>query len=82
MKIGEAVALRVESLCKEHKVTINRLSKMAGMTQSTLSHAVCGERKNPTISTIKKICEGFGITIQEFFDAPYFKDMDAESAEQ
>ena len=31
-----------------------------------------------TISTIKKLCDGFGITIQEFFDAEQFHDLEQE----
>ena len=27
---------------------------------------------NPTLSTISKICSGFGITVSEFFQADYF----------
>ena len=33
--------------------------------------------KEPTISSIIHICEGFGIELKEFFDAPYFKDVEA-----
>lgn len=78
MKIGEAVALRIEILCKQRRITINKLSKMSGITQSTLNHAVCGDRKNPTISTIKKVCDGLGMNVQEFFDHDCFENLESE----
>ena len=33
--------------------------------------------KEPTLSSIIHICEGFGIELKDFFNAPYFKDVEA-----
>jgi transcriptional regulator with XRE-family HTH domain len=51
---------------------------MCGMTQSTLSNITSGRSKNPTVSTIKKICDGLDITLVEFFDTDVFKNLDQE----
>jgi len=48
------------------------------MTQSTLSNITSGRSKNPTVSTIKKICDGLDITLVEFFDTDVFKNLDQE----
>ena len=78
MTIGQVVALRIEELCKEHKITVNKLATKSGITQSTLNNIVNGVSTNPTISTIKKICDGLGIKIIVFFDAEIFNNLEQE----
>ncbi|NLJ31840.1 MAG: helix-turn-helix transcriptional regulator [Clostridiales bacterium] len=78
MKIGEAVAVRIEELCGQNGITINRLGTISGVTQSTLNNIVGGTSKNPTVSTIKKICDGLNITMVEFFNAPVFRNLEQE----
>lgn len=78
VNIGEAVRLRILSLCKERELTINRLSTMSGVTQSTVNNIVSGRNNSATISTIKKLCDGLGITIEEFFHSELFRDLEQE----
>ena len=42
------------------------LAKRAGMTQSSIS-TLLNEGNVPKISTLEKICKGFGITLAQFF---------------
>ena len=35
-------------------------------------------RKDVSITTLKKICDGLGITLAEFFDSPEFHFLDVE----
>lgn len=67
MNIGEAVKERIVELCRERDISINKLCNMSGVTQSTVNNIVSGRNNSATISTIKKLCDGLGITIQEFF---------------
>ena len=78
MTIGEAVAVRIGELCKEHGITLNKLSTICGITQSTLNNIANGTSKNPTISTIKKVCDGLNMNIIEFFDADVFRCLEQE----
>jgi DNA-binding Xre family transcriptional regulator len=78
MTIGEAVRMRILELCKENLITVNGLSLKCGITQSTLSNLVLGKNKNLQINTIKKICDGLEITIQDFFNSPIFDDLEQE----
>lgn len=78
MRIGEAVRARILSLCQERELSVNKLSNISGVTQSTVNNIVSGRNRSTTISTIKKLCDGFGITIQDFFDAEEFKDLEQE----
>ena len=78
MTIGEATAKRILFLCCRNKITINKLSTICGITQSTLNNIINGQSKNPTISTIKKICDGLEISLCEFFDCPEFLELEQE----
>ena len=42
---------------------------------TTLMHIIDKSTVNPGILTLGKLCEGFGITLKEFFDAPEFEDL-------
>ena len=78
MNIGEATKIRIIELCKEHKITVNKLATVSGITQSTLSNIVGGRNNSTTISTIKKLCDGLNISIQEFFRSPLFENLEQE----
>lgn len=78
MGIYEFVVFRINQLCREHSITPNALSYQAGISQSTIKSILNGESKNPGIVTIKKICDGFDISIIEFFDTEEFKNIEQE----
>ena len=78
MNIGEAVKERILQLCREHDVSINKLCSMSGVTQSTVNNIVSGRNNSATISTIKKLCDGLGITIEEFFASELFRGLEQE----
>ena len=78
MNVGEAVKERILQLCKEENLSVNKLSSMSGVTQSTVNNIVSGRYHSTTISTIKKLCDGLGITIEEFFHSELFRDLEQE----
>ena len=78
MGIYNLVVKRILELCKEREITPNALSYLAGVSQSTIKSILNGESKNPGIVTIKKICDGFEISIIDFFDTEDFKKLEQE----
>lgn len=78
MTIGIAVKERIFELCKENSITVNKLSTMSGVTQSTLNNITSGRNNSSTISTIKKICDGLNISIKDFFDSDLFDNLEQE----
>ncbi len=78
MTIGEATRLRIEELCAERYITINKLSILCGITQSTLSNIVSGRNSSTTVSTVQKICDGLEIHIRDFFASPLFDEVEQE----
>ena len=69
---------RILSLCEERKITINKLSTDAGVSPSTIKNILYGKSVNPGIVTIKMLCDGFGISLIEFFDTDDFSDLEQE----
>lgn len=78
MTVGEAVRLRILNLCAERNISVNKLSSISGITQSTLNNITSGRNRSTTISTIKKLCDGFDISLVEFFSSNEFLNLDQE----
>lgn len=78
MNIGEAVKLRIIELCKAKGITVNKLATISGVTQSTLSNITSGRNNSTTISTIKKLCDGLEISIEDFFCSDLFRNLEQE----
>ena len=78
MQVYELVAKRIMQLCREQNITPNGLSYIAGIPQSTVKSILGGESKNPGIATLKKLCDGFEITLAEFFDTEEFNSLEQE----
>lgn len=78
MTLTDAIQFRIKELCSERNITINKLSMICGITQSTLNNIFTREENKPTVSTIKKICDGLNITLSEFFDSDYFNKLEQE----
>lgn len=78
MNIGEATKNRIIELCDLNNISINKLSILSGVTQSTLNNIISGRNNSTTISTIKKLCDGLNISIIEFFDSEFFNNLEQE----
>lgn len=78
LNVGEASRNRILELCNENHITLNKLATMSGVTQSTLNNIVSGRNNSTTVSTIKKLCDGLGITIIDFFNTEEFKNLEQE----
>ncbi len=62
----ENVLNHIKELCEERNWSIYQLAKQSGISYSTLNNLF--HRQNiPSIPTLMKLCDGFGITLSEFF---------------
>ena len=61
------VGKRITTLCTEHNISIFELSERSKVPASTIKNILNGTSKNPGIVTVKKLCDGLGITLAEFF---------------
>lgn len=64
--IGNFVAKRIKDLCEKKNMSQYELAKRAGMTQSSVS-TLLNKGNVPRITTLEKVCKGFGITLAQFF---------------
>ena len=73
MNTNVEVKNRILALCEEKGMTINKLATESGLSPSSLKNILYGKSKNPGIITLKMICDGFGISLYEFFNTESFK---------
>lgn len=73
-----AVRDRILELCGERDISINRLATISALPPSSIKNILYGKSQNPKLLTIKMICDGLGITLGAFFDAPVFDQLEQE----
>jgi len=78
MDTREAVQNRVIELCQSKRWSFNALANYSGIPSGTMKNIVNGRSRNPGIVTIKKICDGLEITLEEFFSAADFHALEQE----
>ncbi|MBP3648943.1 MAG: helix-turn-helix transcriptional regulator [Clostridia bacterium] len=69
MKAKEAVAQRILQLCEERNLTVNMLATESGVPPSSVYSMLNQKSKNPGVVSLKKLCDGLGITLRFFFDS-------------
>lgn len=78
MGIKDAVVLRFQQLCIEKNIKINELATRSGVTPSTAYSMMDPKRRDISIITIKKFCDGLDISLKEFFDSDIFIELEQE----
>ena len=73
-----AVKNRLLELCGMYNMSIHKLAMESAVAPSTIKNILYGKSQNPGIVTLKMLCDGFGITLIEFFDTPEFKELEQE----
>lgn len=78
MLVKEAVAARFTNICRERNLTYNELAVRCGVTPSTVYSMMDPRRKDISIITIKKLCDGLELTLGEFFSSAEFNNLEQE----
>lgn len=78
MGINKEVINRINQLLAEQNLTANALAYKSGISQSTIKSILNSESVNPGIVTIKKLCDGFEISIVDFFNTSNFSNLGQE----
>ncbi len=74
----ECVQRRFRELCYERHMAYYALAISAGVHPSTMKSIMNGASQNPGIVTIKMLCDGLDISLTEFFDTDYFRELEQE----
>lgn len=69
---------RILYLCEERRFTINKLATESGVAPSTIKNILYGKSQNPGIVTLKMLCDGFGISLIDFFNTNDFQRLEQE----
>ena len=59
-------------------MSIFKLSVESAVSPSTIKNILYGKSRNPGIVTIKMLCDGFGISLIDFFDTEEFKELEQQ----
>ncbi len=78
MQIKDATVLRFKNLCIQNNIKYNELATRSGVTPSTVYSMLNENRKDLSIITIKKLCDGLNISMKDFFDDNIFNELDQE----
>ena len=78
MQLSDATRKRIYDLLKEKNMKLFDLSKAAGVALPTISDFLKNDTKNLRMDTMLHICEGFNITLKDFFDNTIFDEVISE----
>ena len=69
---------RILQLLGERNLSFHKLAIESAVAPSSIKNILYGKSKNPGIVTLKMLCDGFGITLIEFFDTEEFRNLEQE----
>ena len=78
MNTYEAVKNRILQLLGEKKMSIHKLAMESAVPPSSIKNILYGKSQNPGIVTLKMLCDGFGISLIDFFDTKEFAELEQE----
>ena len=78
MDTKQAVANRIVELSREKNIAINAIANISGVPPMTVYSMLNSKSKNPGIVNIKKLCDGFEVTLGQFFSTPEFDGLEQE----
>ena len=78
MAVKDAVVQRFQQICSQRGIKPNELATLSGVTPSTVYSMMESSRRDLSIITIKKLCDGLDMTLGEFFSTPEFDALEQE----
>lgn len=81
MDYSDLFVQRIRTLCRERGYSINKLSTLSNVKQSTLDNIMRGLTKNPRVQTLHRIALTFNMTLAEFLDFAELNDYSFEDGE-
>ena len=78
MKLNDAIVKRIEEICSERNSNVCDIALRGGMSPSAIYDIFKGRTKCSKVITVKRFCEGAGITLSEFFNRDYFNEPEED----
>ncbi len=79
MKLSNAIRKRIKYYLKQNNMNVWALCKNSGIPCSTISTFMSGKTELIKLDTLLHICDGFGITLGEFFTDSIFDNAEQDS---
>ena len=58
MQVKEAIVFRFQQICRERNIAYNDLARRAGVSPSTVYSMMDDGRRDLSVITVKKLCDG------------------------
>lgn len=78
MQLNRAVSMRLTELLDERGMTQYRLNANSGVPKSTIGNIVNCTFDSVKLRVIHELCQGFGISLSDFFHSPLFDENNLE----
>ena len=78
MKLNQAVSLRLQELLAERGMTQYQLFTKSGVPKSTIHNLIQCSYDSVKLRIIHELCQGFGISISDFFQSPLFEEINLD----
>lgn len=78
LNTNQAISQRILDICNKKKISINQLANDSGISAMTVYSITNLKSKNPGIITIKILCDGWGISLADFFNTDLFRNLEQE----
>ena len=78
MSVKDAVSARFMQICEEKRIKYNELATLSGVTPSTVYSMMDPRRRDVSVITVKKLCDGLQMSLGEFFGCELFDTLEQE----
>ncbi len=78
MQLNEAVSQRLVELLTEKGMTQYQLYMRSGVPKSTIGNVVNCVYDSVKLRVLHELCQGLGISLNEFFQSPLFDENNLE----
>ena len=78
LQLNQAVSIRLSELLREHGMTQYQLFARSGVPKSTISNIIHCSYDSVKLRIIHELCQGFSISISEFFQSPLFDEVNLD----
>ncbi len=78
MNLNDAIIKRIKEICAQKDSNVCDIALKGGMSPSAIYDLIKGRTKCSKVVTVKRFCEGAGITLSEFFDKEYFNEPEED----
>lgn len=82
MTLSQAIRKKIKLTLKEKQMTAWALFKASAVPCSTISTFMTGKTELIKLDTLLHICEGFEISLGEFFSDPIFDEVEQEKNDE